>query len=68
VSKVRLALNQPCSFLRTTTAVDDMKLLRDIAEAFRHFKLDLDNRRNAIIMLGSGWEQVLVLHKTRRKA
>jgi hypothetical protein len=39
--------------------VDDVVLLGDVADAFKHFKLDRPNRTvdgaNAIIMTGTGW-------------
>jgi len=40
IEDVRTALNAQCVFLRTTTFADDVALLRDVADAFKHHKPD----------------------------
>jgi hypothetical protein len=49
-----------CSFCETSAPhVDDVALLRDVADAFKHHKLDRPNATvagaEAIIMMGTGW-------------
>jgi hypothetical protein len=57
----RAAVQSHLMFLREPKApyVDDVVLLGDVADAFKHFKLDRPNRTvdgaDAIIMTGSGW-------------
>jgi hypothetical protein len=62
VGPVRLLLNPHCVFLRTTTLIDDVQLLRAVSEAFKHFHLDRPNAMvqdaNSVIMLGSGWGEM----------
>jgi hypothetical protein len=58
---VRAAVQSKLIFLREPTApyVDDVVLLRDVADAFKHHKLDRPNATvdgaDAIIMTGTGW-------------
>jgi hypothetical protein len=58
---VRAAVQSKLIFLREPTApyVDDVALLRDVADAFKHHKLDRPNATvdgaDAIIMTGTGW-------------
>ena len=57
----RAAVQSHLIFLREPKApyVDDVVLLGDVADAFKHFKLDRPNRTvdgaDAIIMTGTGW-------------
>jgi hypothetical protein len=58
---VRAAVQSHLLFLREPLAphVDDVALLRDVADAFKHHKLDRPNATvagaEAIIMTGTGW-------------
>lgn len=58
---VRAAVQSHLLFLREPRAphVDDVALLRDVADAFKHHKLDRPNATvagaEAIIMTGTGW-------------
>jgi hypothetical protein len=36
----RLAVKPHCVFIRTATLIDDVRLLGDVADAFKHDKLD----------------------------
>jgi len=62
VGPVRLHLSPHCVFLRTTTLIDDVPLLRAVSEAFKHFHLDRPGAMildaNSVIMLGSGWGEM----------
>jgi hypothetical protein len=55
-------LNPHCLFLRTTTLIDDVQLLRAVSEAFKNFHLDRPSAMiqdvNSVIMLGSGWGEM----------
>jgi hypothetical protein len=58
----RIAVKPHCVFIRTTTLIDDVHLLGDVADAFKHHKL---NRRtatitgaNAVVTLGSGYGEM----------
>jgi Holliday junction resolvasome RuvABC endonuclease subunit len=57
----RAAVQSHLIFLREPKApcADDVVLLGDVADAFKHFKLDRPNRTvdgaNVIIMTGTGW-------------
>ena len=58
---VRAAVQSHLIFLREPKApyVDDVALLRDVADAFKHHKLDRSNATvegaEAIVMTGTGW-------------
>ena len=62
VGPLRLHLNPHCVFLRTTTLIDDVQLLRAVSEALKHFHLDrpgaMIQDANSVIMFGSGWGQM----------
>jgi hypothetical protein len=62
VGPVRLLLHSHCVFLRTTTMIDDVQLLRAVSEAFKHFHLDRPSAMiqdaNSVIMLGGGWGEM----------
>jgi len=47
----RIAVKPHCVFIRTTTLIDDVHLLGDVADAFKHHKL---NRRTATIYRREG--------------
>lgn len=59
IEDVRAALAAQCVFLRTTTAADDVTLLRDVADAFKHHKPDRPSASVAVstdvIPAGRGW-------------
>jgi hypothetical protein len=59
---VRVALRPHCRFLRKPQPIEDVSLLRDVAESFKHYKLnrqtaDVDTA-NSILTLGSGWGEM----------
>jgi hypothetical protein len=51
-----------CVFIRTTTPIDDVHLLGDVADAFKHHKLGRKSATitgaNAIVTLGSGYGEM----------
>jgi hypothetical protein len=59
---VRSAVDAKCVFLRTSTPVADVGLLRDVAEAFKHHRLDRPSATIAVstdvVPVGSGWGQM----------
>jgi hypothetical protein len=63
VGDVRAAVRPHCIFLRNAKVpTDDIGLLRDVAEAFKHHKPDRHNltveSSKDIITLGSGWGEM----------
>src|SRR6185369_1341639 len=40
IEAVRIAVQTNCTFLRSNLHVEDVNLLRDVADAFKHHKLD----------------------------
>lgn len=62
IDDVRRAVGAQCVFLRTSRRVEDVELLRDVADAFKHHRPD---RRSATVLIstdvvpiGSGWGQI----------
>jgi len=59
---VRTALKPHCVFGRTTTLIDDVHLLGDVADGFKHHKLNRSTATitgaNAVVMLGSGFGEM----------
>jgi hypothetical protein len=55
-------LNAKCCFLQTAKPVADVKLLRDIADAFKHHRPDRSSASvvvsTDIVPIGSGWGQM----------
>lgn len=63
VGQVRVAVTAHCVFLRNSAIpVDDIALLRDVAEVFKHHKPDRKANTVAsskhIVTLGSGWGEM----------
>jgi hypothetical protein len=62
IEDVRIAVGANCVFLRTETPVDDVKLLRDVADAFKHHRPDRSSATvqvsTDIVPVGSGWGQM----------
>jgi len=58
----RFAVKPHCVFIRTATLIDDVHLLGDIADAFKHHKLDRKTATitgaKAIVTLGSGYGEM----------
>jgi hypothetical protein len=46
IEDVRKAVSAKCMYLRTTSPVPDVALLRDVADAFKHHRLDRKNARD----------------------
>jgi hypothetical protein len=61
LEEVRRAISEKCVFLRTTSSVPDVWLLRDVADAFKHHRLDRTNTRirvsTDILSRGTGFGQ-----------
>src|SRR5262249_41382153 len=62
IEDVRSAVNAKCVFLRTTEAVADVGLLRDVADAFKHHRPDRSNATvlvsTDVVPVGSGIGQM----------
>jgi hypothetical protein len=58
----RFAVKPHCVFIRTATLIDDVHLLGDVADAFKHHKLDRKTATitgaKAIVTLGSGYGEM----------
>jgi hypothetical protein len=58
----RLTLKPYCVFIRTTTPIDDVHLLGDVADAFKHHKLSRKSATitgsKAIVTFGSGYGEM----------
>jgi hypothetical protein len=48
IEDVRKAIDGNCAFLRTSAAVTDIGLLRDVADAFKHHRPDRSNARVSV--------------------
>jgi hypothetical protein len=62
LAEVRSAVSSRCRFLRTAGTVDDVRLLMDVADAFKHHKPDRRSisvaSANAVVALASGWGEL----------
>jgi len=62
IEDVRSAVDAKCVFLRTTTPVADVRLLRDVADAFKHHRPDRSSATvlvsTDVVPIGSGWGQM----------
>jgi hypothetical protein len=62
IEGVRNAVDAKCVFLRTATPVADVKLLRDVADAFKHHRPDRSSATvlvsTDVVPIGSGWGQM----------
>lgn len=62
IEDVRTAVGSKCLFLRTANSVDDISLLRDVADAFKHHRPDRSNASvrvsTDVVPIGSGWGEM----------
>lgn len=61
IEDVRSAVDAKCVFLRTATPVADVRLLRDVANAFKHHRPDRKTTVQVstdVVPIGSGWGQM----------
>jgi hypothetical protein len=62
IEDVRSAVDAKCFFLRTTKPVADVKLLRDVTDAFKHHRPDRASASvlvsTDIVPVGRGWGQM----------
>src|SRR6267142_279731 len=58
----RFAVKPHCVYIRTATLIDDVHLLGDVADAFKHHKLDRKTATitgaKAVVTLGSGYGEM----------
>ena len=61
LEEVRRTVSRICVYLRTDSPVPDVELLRDVADAFKHHRLDRQNTRvrvsTDILSKGTGFGQ-----------
>ena len=61
LEEVRQAVSEKCVFLRTTSSVPDVSLLRDVADAFKHHRPDRKNTKvrvsTDVLSRGTGFGQ-----------
>jgi hypothetical protein len=62
IQDVRSAVDAKCVFLRTAKPVADVRLLRDVAEAFKHHRPDRSSATvpvsTDVVPIGNGWGQM----------
>jgi hypothetical protein len=62
LEEVRSAVEAKCVFLRTAKPVADVRLLRDVADAFKHHRPDRPSATvlvsTDVVPIGSGWGQM----------